>query len=70
VQVRRAGMGAFDVRFVGNGAGTAVGNVIGGTPGAVAISRAEGAFHVTVHGPAPGGAYQLRSDMPFVIVAF
>jgi hypothetical protein len=69
VQVRRQGA-SFDVRFVGNGAGSAIVSPWGGTPGAASVYRTtEGAFRVTIQGAGQGGAYQPRPDIPFILLA-
>jgi hypothetical protein len=64
IQVRRLGIGVYEVRFVGNGAATAL---AGGVPGAVASADnvGGGTFRVHVH---PVGRDD-PGDLPFVLVA-
>ncbi len=71
VEARRVGgpPGTFDVRFLRNNAGTAVVAILGGTPGAASVSRVGDAFRINIAGPAAGGAYHPRSDLPFVVIA-
>ena len=64
IQVRRVGTGTFEVRFVGNGAESAVASGAGNT--LASVERvAGGAFRVTVH---PAGLSD-ASDFAFTIVA-
>jgi len=64
IQVRRLGIGVYEVRFVGNGAPTALAS---GVPGAVASADhlGGGTFRVHVH---PVGRDD-PGDLPFVLVA-
>ncbi len=64
VQVRRIGTGVFEVRFVGNGAASAVGGSVGDAYADVEPA-AGGAFKVSIH---PAGRDDL-SSRTFTIVA-
>ena len=71
VQVRRISNTAFDVRFVGTAVRAVSVTAVGGTPAAASINgMPDGSWRVTLAGPAAGGAYQTRVDIPFVVTAF
>ena len=63
VQVRRTGIGTYEVRFVGNAAPTAFG-AGAGTSTATATRIAPGTFRVSVYPP----GIQDPADLPFVVV--
>ncbi len=73
IQVRLSScVPGFDVRFAGNPAQFAVGNVIADAGNAISVKRNDdGSFHVAVSGVvSTNGAFQGRQDVPFVIVLF
>lgn len=64
VQVRRVGLGVYDVRFPGNGATSAVVSASGSESWLTPM--ADGSFRVGMHVP----GRQDSADSPFVVVAF
>jgi hypothetical protein len=68
-QVRRVDRGIYDVRLVGNTAGTAIVTSFGDARGVGAIRQADGSFRVTLTGVRPGGDYG-GLDNAFTLIAF
>lgn len=70
VQIKRDGVGVFDVRFPGNPATTAVVSGLAETPSSVTPRQPDGSFRVSVFVTGTDAGVLLRRDLPFSIVAF
>jgi hypothetical protein len=61
----------FDVRFAGNPGRIAIVSSAGGPAAGAASRNADGSFHITLAGnPTGAGGFNIRQDLPFIVIVF